>query len=83
MSAHTGEKTFSPYTSNYSSPVSAHDNIQVAGREWPSERPGNFVNVPTLGMGLQRTRSGEREGDKIEMQNVAPVLLHPGLGRRA
>ena len=34
-----GEKAyFSPYTSNYSSPVSGSDQIPPVGREWPVER---------------------------------------------
>jgi len=81
MSA-VGEKVyFSPYSSNYSSPVSASDQAQAAAaREWPRDRKGSFS-------GLGRSRSGDdmdrEEGDRIEMQNVPPVLLHPGHGRAA
>lgn len=81
MSA-VGEKAyFSPYSSNYSSPVSASDQAQAAAaREWPKEGKGSFS-------GLGRSRGGDEadreEGDRIEMQNVPPVLLHPGHGRGA
>lgn len=79
VSARPGhEKTFSPYSSNYSSPISANDQVQVVGREWPMERQGG---IAALGNPTLRSRSREREGDRIEMQNVAPVLLHPGKGR--
>lgn len=79
-----GEKVFSPYTSNYSSPVSASDQVQVVGREWPIDRAGAFGQA--LGKPTVRSRSREKKevgGDRIEMQNVAPVLLHPGNGRQA
>jgi len=78
-----GEKVyFSPYSSQYSSPISAHDQVQVVGREWPMDRKGSVGGQSGLG----RSRSTEKRalephGDKIEMQNVAPVLLHPGNGR--
>ncbi|TVY49865.1 hypothetical protein LOCC1_G000216 [Lachnellula occidentalis] len=82
MSA-VGEKVyFSPYSSNYSSPVTANDQAQAAAaaREWPRDRKGS---IPGLG----RSRSGDEvdreDGDRIEMQNVPPVLLHPGHGRAA
>lgn len=77
-----GEKAyFSPYSSHYSSPVSAHDQIQMAGMEWPMDRKGS-----TSGFGGGKGKAPEKverepEGDRIEMQNVAPVLLHPGHGR--
>ncbi|EHL03568.1 hypothetical protein M7I_0209 [Glarea lozoyensis 74030] len=79
-----GEKAyFSPYSSNYSSPVSATDALQanVMGN-WPQDRKGSLG----AGSALGRNRSidkveREPEGDRIEMQNVAPVLLHPGNGR--
>jgi hypothetical protein len=79
-----GEKAyFSPYSSNYSSPVSATDALQanVMGN-WPQDRKGSLG----AGSALGRNRSIDRverepEGDRIEMQNVAPVLLHPGNGR--
>jgi hypothetical protein len=77
MSA-VGEKAyFSPYSSNYSSPMSASE--QAAAREWPQDRKGS------IGLGRSRSRSNEEMegGDRIEMQNVPPVLLHPGHGRGA
>jgi hypothetical protein len=80
-----GEKAyFSPYSSHYSSPVSASEQIQVVGREWPIDRKGSVGGGTGLGRVPARSRSREkkeREGDRIEMQNVAPVLLHPGHGR--
>lgn len=81
-----GEKVyFSPYSSQYSSPVSAHDQIQVVGREWPTDRKGS-IGGPASALGRSRStekRWLEEEGDRIEMQNVPPVLLHPGNGRGA
>lgn len=72
MSA-VGEKAyFSPYSSNYSSPQSASEQ---ANREWPLDRKGSIT-----GLGRSRSHEGE-EGDRIEMQNVPPVLHHPGYGR--
>jgi len=73
---------FSPYSSQYSSPVSANEQQQVVGREWPIDRKGSLSGIAGLG----RSRSIEKrphtpDGDRIEMQNVAPVLLHPGNGR--
>ena len=109
-----GEKAyFSPYSSQYSSPVSAHDQIAAVGREWPVERRGSVHDQAGAewpierkgsihdhatvgrdwslerktsfagGSGKVRSRSREkgREADQFEMQNVAPVLLHPGHGR--
>ena len=93
-----GEKAyFSPYSSQYSSPVSAHDQMQPMGREWPMDRKGSIGGTIA---GLGRSKSTEKrpiaeeEGDRIEMQNVspiqshvapmqnaAPVLLHPPNGR--
>ena len=79
-----GEKTyFSPYSSQYSSPVSAHDQVQVVTREWPTERKGS-IGAPSSGLTRSRSmdkRWQEQDGDRIEMQNVPPVLLHPGNGR--
>jgi len=75
-----GEKVyFSPYSSQYSSPVSAHDQVQPMGRDWSLDRKGSIA-------GLGRSRSREKqqpeiEMDRIEVQNIAPVLLHPGHGR--
>lgn len=97
-----GEKAyFSPYTSNYSSPVSAHDQIPSIGKEWPVERktdihgpidverdwPIDRKSSVASGSGRIRSRSREnrekeRDGGQFEMQNVAPLLMHPGHGRR-
>ena len=81
MSA-VGEKAyFSPYSSNYSSPVSASEQAQAAAaREWPRDRKGSFTG---LGRSRSRDKVEREEGDRIEMQNVPPVLLHPGHGRGA
>jgi hypothetical protein len=97
-----GEKAyFSPYTSNYSSPVSAQDGIPATGKEWPVERKTDLhspVEVGrdwpaasidrkiSVGSGSGRLRSRSREprekdGGQFEMQNVAPILNHPGHGR--
>lgn len=80
-SAYPGqEKGFSPYSSQYSSPVSAHDHIHTA-KHWPMANQGG---IAALGKPTVRNRSRERkefDGDRIEMQSVAPVLLHPGNGR--
>jgi len=93
-----GEKAyFSPYSSNYTSPVSAVDQVQVIGREWPTDRKGSPAQTsrewPMDRKGSfgdhraanlrsrSREKKPENEGDRIEMQNVAPVLLHPGHGR--
>jgi hypothetical protein len=96
-----GEKAyFSPYTSNYSSPVSANDQIPPIGREWSVERktdlhspvmvskdwPIDRKSSVASGSGRVRSRSKEnrektRDAGQFEMQNVAPVLMHPGHGR--
>ena len=94
MSANGEKVYFSPYSSQYTSPVSAVDVIATKGREWPIDRKGSFSRQEwpvdrkgSLGGRFgsrSRSRDGkekEKEGDKIEMQNVAPVLLHPGHGR--
>lgn len=84
-----GEKVyFSPYSTHYNSPVSAHDQVQPATQwVWPlqaeRERKGSVAGSSS---GLGRNRSTEKrplqsDGDRIEMQNVAPVLQHPGHGR--
>ena len=93
-----GEKAyFSPYTSNYTSPVSASDQIPPAGRGWPVERKTD-LHMPSEARGWPMDRKGsiasgsgrsasrdkgemERDGGQFEMQNVAPVLMHPGHGR--
>lgn len=79
-----GEKAyFSPYSSNYSSPVSATDALQanVMGN-WPQDRKGSLGAGSALGRNRSIDRvERESEGDRIELRNVAPVLLHPGNGR--
>jgi hypothetical protein len=78
---------FSPYTSQYNSPVSATDQIQVIGQQWPLDRKGSLGESSRFGAGKlrQRSRSPKREKQEIqnhfELQNVAPVLHHPGHGR--
>jgi hypothetical protein len=107
--ADPGEKAyFSPYTSNYNSPVSATDQTQVysrewpidrkgssyapspmsavddiklTNREWPIDRKGSFSKPTDPSRYPNRSRSRDNYGDRIEMQNVAPVLMHPGHGR--
>jgi hypothetical protein len=97
-----GEKAyFSPYTSNYTSPVSASDQIPPIGRGWPVERKTD-LHSPAEVRGYQMDRKGSvasgsgrdgvrstsrdkwetgRDGGQFEMQNVAPILNHPGHGR--
>ncbi|KAL2068250.1 hypothetical protein VTL71DRAFT_16348 [Oculimacula yallundae] len=87
---------FSPYSSQYNSPVDANDQIQTIGREWPIDRKGSVGGSSGVGGFPSRSRSREKRdrdrdmesiGDRIELQNVAPfqhaapVLLHPGNGR--
>lgn len=89
MSAYPGhEKGFSPYSSNYSSPISAVDQIQVVGREWPMQASFVASGITPLQKAPPRSRSREKkekerevDDNRIELQNVAPVLLHPGPGR--
>jgi hypothetical protein len=107
----SGEKTY-VFGSNYNSPVSALDQVQVSAREWPIDRKGSFrarnpmsavddlsyvnrewpvdrkssFSRPSPGGYPNRSRSRDEEGspynsDRIEMQNVPPVLKHPGHGR--
>jgi len=88
-----GEKVyFSPYSSQYNSPVDANDQFQTIGREWPLDRKGSVGGSTGVGRFPSRSRSREKRdresmGDRIELQNVgpvqnvAPVLLHPGHGR--
>jgi hypothetical protein len=81
---------FSPYTSPYNSPVSASDQIRVIGQQWPLDRKGSLGETSRFGSGdgrvRQRSRSPRREKQEIqnhfELQNVAPVLHHPGHGRQ-
>ncbi|TAQ86779.1 hypothetical protein B7494_g4906 [Chlorociboria aeruginascens] len=76
-----GEKVyFSPYSSHYSSPVSASEQISNAAREWPIDRKGSLSGMLKSGAGARRDPDPE-DGDRIEMVNVPPVLLHPGNGR--
>jgi hypothetical protein len=70
-------RQFSPYSSQYGSPVSATDQISMFGREWPTERKPS-VNSYTQGLGVfpNRSRSTERNegpGNDFELQTVAPV----------
>lgn len=54
----------------------------MASREWPTEmQSSSFGNGTVRPPVREGSGSGERQGDRIEMQNVAPVLLHPGHGR--
>ena len=75
-----GEKIyFSPYSSHYTSPVSAVDQVHVRGQDWPIDRKGSLG-----GDGPSRSQSTEKrmkDQQGFEMQNVAPVLQHPGNGR--
>ncbi|KAI9049209.1 hypothetical protein LZ554_007056 [Drepanopeziza brunnea f. sp. 'monogermtubi'] len=79
-----GEKVyFSPYSSQYSSPTDANDRFESSGssREWPVDRKSSIGGSSGV-----RSRSREKHepvAEIIEMQNVAPVLLHPGHGRGA
>ncbi|KAF4585759.1 centromere/microtubule binding protein cbf5-like protein [Ophiocordyceps camponoti-floridani] len=61
----------SPYSSQYNSPVSAHDHS-----------PGAHLSLSALGI----VQAGRREGEEAyEMRGCgdAPVLAHPGFGRSA
>lgn len=78
-----GEKAyFSPYSSQFSSPLSAAD--QGKG-EWPGDRKGSFGHGG--GSFLERLERRERrkreEMESVEMTNVgvAPTIRHPGNGR--
>jgi len=87
-----GEKVyFSPYSSQYNSPVDANDQFQSIGREWPIDRKGSASGSTGVRSRSREKRDRDRDmesiGDRIELQNVgpfqnaAPVLLHPGNGR--
>jgi hypothetical protein len=87
-----GEKVyFSPYSSTYNSPISAHDHIPPIARDWPAvERKGSIQDTPPVGRDWGIDRKGsiqkerkEREYEQgaMELQNVAPMLQHPGHGR--
>ncbi|KAN0103309.1 hypothetical protein V8E51_011622 [Hyaloscypha variabilis] len=74
---------FSPYTSQYNSPVSAVDQIQVVSQQWPLDRKGSVDRAFGSGGVRNRSRSPNREkNNQFELQNVAPVLHHPGHGRQ-
>jgi hypothetical protein len=86
-----GPAYFSPYSSQYSSPISALDQVALKGREWPAgpaERKGSLGGSGNAG-GVHRSMSMEKRffpdddsgADRIELQNVTPVLSHPGNGR--
>ncbi|KAH8821720.1 hypothetical protein F5884DRAFT_100479 [Xylogone sp. PMI_703] len=78
-----GEKAyFSPYTSQYSSPISAQDMVQGM-QDWPIDRKGSIS-----GYGDRDRKEPEPEpfGERIELQEVKhasppPVLVQPGPGR--
>jgi hypothetical protein len=83
-----GEKVyFSPYSSQYNSPIIAADQPNIIGRDWPIDRKGSFAGSTSMGGSVTRSRSRDqkerfREDEEgIPMQNVAPVLNHPGHGR--
>ena len=81
QSANREKAYFSPYVSQYSSPVSATDALNF--QEWPRD-------TKSVGLGVH-----QEEGERIEMSNVgdpdrkdwrdvaAPTLTHPGNGRGA
>lgn len=77
-SANPEKAYFSPYTSQYSSPVSASDRLNHPP-EWPRDKK--------FGLAVE-----EEQGERIEMTGIgdstwkghdAPVLSHPGHGRGA
>ncbi|KAH8794625.1 hypothetical protein BGZ57DRAFT_866801 [Hyaloscypha finlandica] len=77
---------FSPYSSNYNSPVSATDQVQTVGQQWPLDGKDGVAGTSGFGRSFQnRSRSREKKdskGDHFEMQVVAPTLEHPGHGRQ-
>ncbi|RFU33924.1 hypothetical protein B7463_g2449, partial [Scytalidium lignicola] len=79
-----GEKAyFSPYTSQYTSPVSGLDAVQTM-QEWPLDRKGSFSGA---GDRDKKVPEPEPFGERIELQDVKhasppPVLAHPGYGRQ-
>lgn len=79
-----GEKVyFSPYSGQYNSPVDANEHTPKFGPEGNVPLDGKGSAGASLS-GVVRSSSREKrepEGERIEMQNVAPVLLHPGNGR--
>jgi hypothetical protein len=69
-------------------PMSAVDDLSSVNREWPVDRKNSFSKPTAPGQYPSRSRSREKggspyDGDRIEMQNVPPVLKHPGHGRGA
>ncbi|KAM3081600.1 hypothetical protein ACMFMG_005052 [Clarireedia jacksonii] len=92
-----GEKVyFSPYSSQFSSPATASvDGYGKSpnGDHWPMDRKSSFGSFGQGGGSMaeklkMRERERERKrnleeagGERIELQNVAPVLSHPGHGR--
>lgn len=89
-----GEKVyFSPYSSQYSSPVSAQDQGPPANQwQWPmqAERKasaGGSSSAAGTSRVMERRPQDDQDADRIEMRNVpaqheiAPVLQHPGNGR--
>jgi hypothetical protein len=90
-----GEKVyFSPYSSQYTSPVSASEALLINTQEWPGD---NKSASATSGRKASWTwerdlKIGPENGDdgivreQIELQNVVPqpvLLHHPGNGRVA
>ncbi|PQE16610.1 Lpxtg-domain-containing protein [Rutstroemia sp. NJR-2017a BBW] len=88
-----GEKVyFSPYSSQYNSPATASTDgygKSPNGDQWPMDRKNSFGSfgqgggsmAEKLKMRERRRKMEEAEGERIELQNVAPVLSHPGHGR--
>lgn len=87
ISPATEKVYFSPYQSQYNSPVSATDQVQTIGQQWPLDRKNSVGGTSGFGR-LHQSRSRSREKresqgkDHFEMQAVAPKLQHPGHGRQ-
>jgi hypothetical protein len=68
---------FSPYASQYTSPVSATDQISMFAREWPSDRTPRVNSYNgNLGVFPNRSRSIEKrevQVDNFELHTVAPA----------
>jgi len=72
---------FSPYSSLYSSPVSAMDGIPFTGREWPLDGKGKAERRRSQDRGRME---GEESGNRIELRDVKPAVLRTeddGMGR--
>ena len=73
---------FSPYSSQYSSPVLASEQMQIIGKEWPTDRKGSLGGGGLGRVGSisqeQREKGVGFERDLIEMHKVPPVLFHHG-----